>query len=85
MKNTFEALNDPRIQLLKKNSLKGQKILIVMLWTFELNPEEENPKIMPENLFESGKPNQPLDYSPPSKNKLCVETAINYLGADKAK
>ena len=40
MKNTFEALNDPRIQLLKNNSLKGQKILIIMLWTYELNPNE---------------------------------------------
>jgi hypothetical protein len=42
MENTFEALNDPEIQLLKPNSLKGQKILIVMLWTYELNPEKEN-------------------------------------------
>ena len=40
---------------------------------------------MPENSFESGKPNKPVDYSYPSKNKLCVETSINYLGADKAK
>ena len=51
MKNTFEALNDPSIQLLKKNSLKGQKILIVMLWTYELNPKEENPRIMPGNYL----------------------------------
>jgi hypothetical protein len=76
MKNTFEALNDPSIQLLKKNSLKGQKILIVMLWTYELNPKEENPRIMPGNLFESGIPNQPVDWYHPPKNELCVETAI---------
>lgn len=83
MANKFEALNDPRIQLLKKNSLKGQKILIVMLWTYELNPDEENPRIMPGNLFESGKPNQPVDnHYYLSKNKLCVETAIKYLGAE---
>ena len=82
MENTFTALNDPSIQLLKKNSLKGQKILIVMLWTFELNPKEENPKIMPGNLFESGIPNQPVDSFHPSKNKLCVETAVNYLGVE---
>ena len=82
MKNTFTALNDPSIQLLKKNSLKGQKILIVMLWTYELNPTEENKRIMPGNLFESGIANQPVDSLHPSKNKLCVETAVNYLGAE---
>ena len=31
LKNTFEALKDPKIKLIKPNSLKGQKILIVML------------------------------------------------------
>ena len=82
MKNTFEALKDPKIKLIKPNSLKGQKILIVMLWTFELNPEEENPKIMPGNLFESGIPNQPVDSKHKRKNKLCVETAVKELGAE---
>ena len=53
-----------------------------MLWTFELNPEEENPKIMPENLFESGIPNQPVDSKHKRKNKLCVETAVKELGAE---
>ena len=74
MKNIFKTLNDPSIQLLKKNSLKGQKILIVMLWSYELNPQEENSKIIPGNLFESGIPNQPVDICHPSKNELCVET-----------
>ena len=82
MKNTFDALNDPRIQLLKKNSLKGQKILIVMLWTYKLNPNEENPKIMPGNLFESGIPNQSVGFYHPSINKYCVETAMKDLGAE---
>ena len=54
-----------------------------MLWTYELNLAEENPRIMPGNLFESGKPNQPVDnHYYLSKNKLCVETAIKYLGAE---
>jgi hypothetical protein len=83
MKNTFEALNDPEIQLLKPNSLKGQKILIVMLWTYELNPEKENKKIMPGYLFESGIKNQPVDYLHPIKNRYCVETAVKKLGRYK--
>ena len=53
-----------------------------MLWSYELNPTEENPKIMPGYLFESGIPNQPVDSYHPSRNKLCVETAVNYLGAE---
>ena len=82
MKNTFDALNDPKLQLIKPDSLRGQKILIVMLWSYELNKEEENPKIMPGYLFESGIPNQPVDYYHPSKNKYCVETAVKSLGGE---
>ena len=53
-----------------------------MLWTYELNPNEENPKIMPGNLFESGIPNQPIGFYHPSINKYCVETAMKDLGAE---
>ena len=37
MKNTFEVLNDPNLQMLRPGVLKGNKILIVMLWSYELN------------------------------------------------
>ena len=70
------------MQLLKSGSLKGQKILIVMLWTHELNREKENKKIMPGYLFESGIKNQTVDYFHPSRNEYCVETAVKRLGGE---
>ena len=75
-------MNDPNLQMLKPNTLKGQKVLIVMLWTYELNKKKENPKIMPEFLFESGIINQKVDKKHPLVNQLCVEKAIKNLGGE---
>ena len=82
MKNTFEVLTDEKYQMLKPGVLKGNKILIVMLWSYELNPEKENPKIIPGTLFESGIKNQRINEDFKLKNKLCVEKAIKNLGGN---
>ena len=82
MKNTYEVLNDPNLQMLRPGVLNGNKILIVMLWSYEINPEKENPKIIPGYLFESGIRNQPLNKEHKLANKLCVEKAIKNLGGE---
>ena len=73
MKNIFEGLNDPNLQLVKPGTLNGQKVLIVMLWSCKLNPEE-NKKIDPKYLYESAYINNPID------KRFCVEKAIKSLG-----
>ena len=97
MKNTFNALNNPDMQLFKPGSLKGQKILIVMLWSYTLNIFDENKKIVPDYLFESresmlknSKLNQkflrkyqPLKYYESKyNNPVCVENAVKRLGGE---
>ena len=64
LKDSFINLNEvsnpeekENTLMIKKNFLKGQKILIVMLWEFDLNQSKESPKVKPENLFRTGKVN----------------------------
>ena len=83
--NLNEATNpieNEKTLLLQKNSLKGQKILIVMLWSYELNPSKESPKVIPDNLFRSGKMNEYIKNNEKEKNKICVESAVNIFGID---
>ena len=92
MKNTFNAINNPDMQLLKPGSLKGQKILIVMLWSYTLNPSEENKKIVPDYLFESREsmlknskinPKYLKKYKQNyNENDICVEKAVKSLGGE---
>ena len=84
-KNLNEATNpleSEKTLLLQKNSLKGQRILIVMLWSYDLNPSKESPKVIPDNLFRSGKMNVYLKKNEIEKNKICVESAVNIFGID---
>jgi hypothetical protein len=55
-------------ELLKKNQLKGQKILIVMLWSKTLNPDEN----------ESVHKDYITKVSPESK--ACLKNALDFLG-----
>ena len=89
LENHFKNLNEvsnplesEKTLLLKKNSLKGQKILIVMLWSYDLNPSKESPKVIPDNLFRSGKMNIYLKNDEIEENKICVESAVNIFGID---
>ena len=65
----MEKLNkyDP---ILKKNVLKGQKILIVMLWSYEMF-ENENKAIHPKYIKK-----------PFIENNNCIKTATDYFGIE---
>ena len=53
-----------------KDTFKSQKILIVMLWDYSLNPKKENPALQTKYIFEN--------YDP--KRKECIKTAIEHFG-----
>ena len=57
-----------KIGLLKENSLLGQKILIVMLWSCALSPKE-NTLLDPKNIEQTNE-----------KNSKCIKDSIDYLG-----
>ncbi len=58
-----------KIGLLKENSLLGQTILIVMLWTCALNPEGESKLLDPKYIEQTN-----------DKNSKSIKSAIDYLG-----
>ena len=66
--------------MLKKNFLLGKKILIVMLWTYDLNKSYDNEKIIPGNLFRSKKMNVYTDNIENIKSEPCVESAVDIFG-----
>lgn len=53
-----------------------------MLWSYDLNPSKENPKIIPDNFFISGKMNVYTRNDENGKNKICVESAVNIFGIE---
>ena len=57
-----------KIGLLKENSLLGQKILIVMLWSCELSAVEDK-KLHPRNVEQKS-----------SSNTRCIADTVDYLG-----
>ena len=57
-----------KIGLLKENSLLGQKILIVMLWSCELSAKEDQ-KLHPRNVDHTN-----------SSNSKCIADTVDYLG-----
>ena len=84
--NLNEAINPEENEstlLLKENAIKGQKILIVMLWVYEMNPSKESPKVIPGNLFRSGKINTYLSSEEKKNNNtICVESAVDNSGLE---
>ena len=66
--------------MLEKNFLLGKKILIVMLWSYELNKSNENEAIIPDNLFRSKKMNIYTKDAQNIKSKPCVESAVDIFG-----
>ena len=62
-----------KIGLLKENSLQGQKILIVMLWSCELS-EKENKKLHPYNIDHTN-----------AENSKCISNTVSYLGVEVKK
>ena len=89
LEDHFKNLNEARNPLeseetlsIKKNVLKGQQILIVMLWSYYLNPSKESPKVVSDNLFISGKMNVYTRNDENGKNKICVELAVKIFGIE---
>ena len=70
----YEELGRPinpkggKIGLLKENSLEGQKILIVMLWSCALS-EVENKLLDPKYISQTNK-----------SNSKCIADVVDYLG-----
>ena len=59
------------LEIYSSNILKTQKILIVMLWSYELNPKGESQYVGPKYINESSK-----------INGSCLKSAIKYFGID---
>ena len=68
-KNDLDISDDSDKSLLKKDALKGNRILFVMLWSKTLNPEKENEYIHKDYIMKR---------SPESK--ACLKDALDYLG-----
>ena len=66
--------------MLEKNFLLGKKILIVMLWSYDLNKSYDNEKIIPGNLFRSKKMNVYTENIDKIKSEPCVESAVDIYG-----
>ena len=81
--NLNEAINPEENEntlMLEKNFLLGKKILIVMLWSYEMNKSNESEQIIPENLFRSKKMNVYTKDVENLKGKPCVESAVDIFG-----
>ena len=62
--------DNPYIPLLKKNQLKGQKILILMLWSYDMLSTEN--KAIHKDYIKKGF----------KDNKYCIKTALIYFGIE---
>ena len=60
------------MEIYSKNILKTQKILIVMLWSFDLNKKSESPYVSPKYI-----------YTPSNVNgQVCIDLAIEHFGIE---
>ena len=58
------------LEIYKKNILKGQKILMVMFWSFDLNKKKESPYVSPEFIDTPSKIN----------GDVCIQSVIAHFG-----
>ena len=68
---SFNNEKGVNLEIYSKNILKTQKILIVMLWSYELNKKEESPYIDPKYINE-----------PNTKNGVCIKNCLDHFGID---
>ena len=59
------------LEIYSPNILKTQKILIVMLWSYDLNPKGESPYVEPKYINEKSE-----------INGSCIKSAIAFFGID---
>ena len=60
------------LEIYSRNILKGQKILIVMLWSFDLNKKNESPYVSPKYITNPSNVN----------GKVCIQMAIEHFGIE---
>ncbi|KAH0789512.1 hypothetical protein GPJ56_006553 [Histomonas meleagridis] len=70
--NEFINPEGDNTEIYDKDSLKGQKILIVMLWSNELNPEKESTEVHPDYIFKSSE----------EGHTECIKTAVDHFGIE---
>ena len=68
---SFNNEKGVNLEIYSKNILKTQKILIVMLWSYELNKKEESPYIDPKYINE-----------PNTENGVCIKNCFDHFGID---
>ena len=75
-KNTYDEIpfveEGENLEIYSKNILKTQKILIVMLWSFDLNKKNESPYVSPKYINNSSKVN----------GNVCIESAVSHFGIE---
>jgi hypothetical protein len=60
------------LEIYQKNILKSQKILMVMLWSYDLNKRGESPYVSPKYI------NEPSD----ANKGVCIKSIIQHFGVD---
>ena len=59
------------LEIYSKNILKTQKILMVMLWSFDLNKKGESEYVSPKYI-----------YTPSETNGVCIQSAVEFFGIE---
>ena len=75
-KNTYDEMifveKGENLEIYSQNILRTQKILIVMLWSFDLNKKNESPYVSPRYIV-----------NPSSVNgNVCINTALEHFGIE---
>ena len=68
---SFNVEKGKDLEIYSKNILKTQRILIVMLWSYELNEKGESPLIHPHYIN-----------VPSIQNGACIKNCIEYFGIE---
>jgi hypothetical protein len=68
---SFNVEEGKNLEIYGKNILKTQKLLIVMLWSYELNEKFESPYVSPKYINEASE-----------INGTCIKSVIEYFGIE---
>jgi len=68
---SFNVEEGKDLEIYGKNILKTQKLLIVMLWSYELNEKYESPYVSPKYINEASE-----------VNGTCIKSVIEYFGIE---
>ena len=68
---SFNVEEGKDLEIYSENLLKTQKILMVMLWSYDLNKKKESPYVHPNYINEKSE-----------KNGTCIKSVLNHFGID---